>query len=64
MFTVNKSSVFTRLASANGIRDRIVGRWIARLAPANGIHDRIAGKWITRLALANDVHVGTPENNW
>jgi len=63
MFNVNKSSVFTRLALANGIRDRIAGRWITRLASANDIRDRIAGKWITRLALANDVRVGTPGNN-
>jgi len=55
MFTVNKSSVFTRLVSGNGIRDRIVGRWIIRLASANGIRDRIVGRWIARLAPANGI---------
>jgi len=48
-------SVFTRLASANGIRDRNAGRWFTRLASANGIRDRIVGSWITRLASANDI---------
>jgi hypothetical protein len=52
-----------RLASANGIRDRDVGKWITRLASANGIPDRIAGKWIIRVASANGVHVGTPGND-
>ena len=50
-----KSSVFTRLASANGIYDKNAEKWIARLASANGIRDRNAGRWITRLALANDI---------
>jgi hypothetical protein len=57
------SGLLMRLASANGIRDRDVGKWITRLASANGIPDRIAGKWIIRVASANGVHVGTPGND-
>jgi hypothetical protein len=47
MFNINKSGVLmrlalakwiTRLASANGIRDRDVGKWITRLASVNGVH--------------------------
>jgi hypothetical protein len=72
MFNINKSGVLmrlalakwiTRLASANGIRDRDVGKWITRLASANGIPDRIVGKWIIRVASVNGVHVGTPGND-
>jgi len=39
-----KSSVFTRLALANGIRDKNAGKRIARLASANGIRDRNVGR--------------------
>ena len=52
-----------RLASTNGIRDKIVGKWIIRLALANGIRVGTAGKWSIRLATTNGVHVRMSGND-